>query len=85
MENIFRQTVKEEKDVVLRKYYVIRGILEDSHGRKTCVKEEIFSSKPTKNEIAQFLIDNKGCTFCSVQENYRIIEVYEELAWQGIK
>lgn len=72
-----RESVTVKTEVVLEKYYVLRGINVNINGVKTVIKEKEIELDPFTNdateEIAQMLVDNPEVTFCSVVENYRLL------------
>ena len=72
-----REIVSVKTEVVIEKYYVLRGINVNKNGVKTVIEEkeielDPFTSDATE-EIAQMLVDNPEVTFCSVVENYRLL------------
>ena len=72
-----RGSVTVKTEVVLEKYYVLRGINVNKNGVKTVIEEKEIELDPffndAKEEIAQMLVDNPEVTFCSVVENYRLL------------
>lgn len=73
LEAIMEHEVEVKKTTTLNEYYLLRGI-KDALGKKVVVKEKEFEDYPTKEQIAQFLVDNPDVDFVSVSWNYSLWE-----------
>lgn len=60
--------VRTEKEMELKRYFVLRGI-KDTCVCKTVVAERKYASPPPALEIAEF-INECGCDFVSLVENF---------------
>lgn len=63
-----RVIVKTEKEMELKKYFVLRGI-NDAGASKSVVAEKKYAHRPSALEIANF-INEYNCDFASLFENF---------------
>lgn len=66
-------TVYTKQDVSLEEYFVIRGIVVVTNQQKKVISERELETEPTREDIAQFLVET-GADFASVLKNYRLIK-----------
>ena len=65
--------MKRTAEISYMEYWVIRIIKEEGYG-KSCVKEIIFQTKPTEQDIVNVLLTCGKGEFISIAHNYRIGE-----------
>lgn len=69
VENKFEQAVIVEETVDLEQKWVVR-LIKDEGFKKSCIGEEEFHNRPTKEQVLWCLLKHKDASFACVLERY---------------